>query len=315
MILQLNFVVYFIISVCIAAVFFDMKRYSHSQIQENNVIGVSGSLVVAMACKDGLLVVSDRLTKDSIHGKRDTTTKLQAANDFTVVASTGTPTFFQTMTAGAKTIVAEKPFFDANQAIVECLNENPGSENVYNLRQTIANGVINRFDKSFKSLSCDGWPRDVQGENSHLFQSAIFHWNRLERRFEVLVLRFNYCRYPKPSMSVEDCLYKPEAFDKVHPLCFGNTEVIDRLGSGNEFPDYNRDNLLVSSKTPKLASEMSVPKAAQLAARLVAVTYKYQSPTTPNPVGDTVDVFLLDPMKGLRSLHSAVSVRVLDKTL
>jgi len=59
----------------------------------NSVFQVSGSLVVAVPTKKGLVVCADKRTNDNLRGDLDTATKITQVSPNAAAASTGTPVF------------------------------------------------------------------------------------------------------------------------------------------------------------------------------------------------------------------------------
>ena len=110
----------------------------------------SGTLVTATTCKKGMLIVADRLTKDSIRGKINGPSKILAIGQCTAVASTGRPVFSQIINATPASLELS-PLFDANESAASYLRMQDLDDSIYVYAEELSKHLENEFIKAFQN--------------------------------------------------------------------------------------------------------------------------------------------------------------------
>ncbi len=267
-----------------------------------------------MPCKDGLVVVGDKLTKDYLRGSVDGTKKLAQADQFTIVSSTGNPTFFaKRLNSKGQVTVGEK-LFDANDAVVSYFQSHKVQGSVYPIWQEVAVAIRTAFVNTFALRPIQYCPDERRDDNYALFQSVIFHSNPINRQFEVICLKFRYRKQAPLSIVFDNpaIALNPAKFTKSDFSCFGSTAVTDSLIKGERFREFNKDGLLDEALKSMPAANVTQSRALKKASRLITLSSLMLPLDTPNPVGRTVDAVIITPKSGVRWLYKNVSVKLLD---
>jgi len=190
----------------------------------------SGTLVTATTCKKGMLIVADRLTKDSIRGKINGPSKILAIGQCTAVASTGRPVFSQIINATPASLELS-PLFDANESAASYLRMQDLDDSIYVYAEELSKHLENEFIKAFQNRPAFKWPIS-DPKDPCLFQTCVFHFARKTKHFEIMLIKLNYKQQLIPIVRATAMLALPNDLETGTVRAFGNTEVIDNaLGS------------------------------------------------------------------------------------
>jgi len=259
-----------------------------TSVNSKSITSRCGSLVVAVPCRDGLLIMADKRTKDAVRGIRDDATKIVAINSHALVASTGIPAFASAVVQNGKTLVT-KPFFDANVEIAEWVDQGHDLLQLDQSSESLALAIESSFDNKFK-----GRPKLQVGLKRDLFQCIVFNYNAALHAFEYCRIRFDYL--PGPQLGTPGAIHHQSPIAVVSNFdrwqAFG--EDIFSVKNVAVLTQHQKSELL--SDQILFGSEpgaVEIPAAKQRAAHVIKITSRSLPKDTPNPVGESVDVCLL----------------------
>lgn len=192
-------------------------------------IPVSGTLIVAVPTREGIVIAADRRTFDSVRGDLDTTLKIRPIGQFLAITSTGNATWMDASTL--------KIAYNAKDIAEEFFHEQLPVDGLPEDWEPLARRLLGRFKKylaDYPILSSD--------LQDPLFQMEIFHYDPRTKQATVHNLRILYNAPPgSPQWDV-----KPLSADS-GPIAFGNTLAYRELSDGHDprFDHWRHDAAIV----------------------------------------------------------------------
>jgi hypothetical protein len=265
----------------------------------------NGTLISLLPSKDGLVIVADKRTNDRIRGDLDSANKIIQIGKFMAFSATGTPDFLSPVTF--------LPMYSAEK-ITSNFFESHGSLNRDSL-VPLAVLLQNKFKDLLNSLQYFEWPLDGDPPDNALFQLGLYGYNAVANQFEVKYLRFCYKKqFPKPFIQVTYYEEDKEAFSNSKLMILGNTSVYNEIvqGNDNRFSDLRSDprvKKFIFSKAD--IHKVSKKEAISFLKFLTKESSKRTSliDSSPNHIGQIVDVAIIDKTKGFTWVDKNVIIR------
>lgn len=265
--------------------------------------GVRGTLVVALATKQGLLVCADRRTYDPVRGDLDDTEKITQIGNRAAFASTGIPTFYKLLTNSLTQQTTLVPGFLADSVAQSFFQKN-GFTDSETSWQGLARELVQSFESFLRSTPYKFWPETGNPPDNALFQLGVFFLDE-DGRAHASYVRFTYIKSPVPVINVFKSVEPDASFIRVRPIALGNIAVFTELREGvdKRFDDVRREHLLkrFMREGPEV-KQVSLTDAERFARRVIRLTSErtHLLESSTFHVGPTTDVALLDPKKGFR---------------
>lgn len=262
---------------------------------------VSGTLIVFISTKDGIVIGADRRSYDAVRGDRDTTVKLVFAGQFTVVTDTGHPTWVDASTFEVR--------YNAASITATFLRDQNLRSSISEYWIPLMNLLRTKFGELVLSQVPFGrWPSAHDAPDDALFQVQVAHYVADTRQSSLDNMVFLYRPDPPNGwMSSSISSASRGQLEDSEPLVFGNLKAYTELKSGHD-PQFNcwRNNKhikrLLSRHLPaKLVSKKDAVafcrSLIKAAAEITPVIDK-----SDNHIGSSIDVGLLSS-KGFTWLY------------
>lgn len=262
---------------------------------------IRGTIVVAVATKEGLLIAADRRTSDPVYGILDNKTKIIRLLRTAAFSSTGTSRFhFRDKASGED----QGNAFDADEIVANYFY-NINFENTDDFWRGLTRTLRNDFEDFLDHMAYDNWPEsgDIAHHNG-LFQLVFFY---VDKNSVISTdIEFGYLKGKPPTIRFRKGHYPPESFKRVDPYVAGNIDVFFQVRDGTDerFDEMRNDQSVMRlwKGRPDVAT-VSVEDAEAFCQKLIKVTSECDS-----FVGQTYDAAILNRKDGFRWLSQNKSV-------
>ena len=264
--------------------------------------GIRGTIVVAVATKEGLLIAADRRTSDPLNGVLDNKTKIIRLLRTAAFSSTGTSRFhFRDIASGEDRGKA----FDADEIVANYFY-NINFENTDEFWKGLTRTLRNDFKGFLSHMAYDTWPESGDiAHNNGLFQ-LVFLYVDENGVIGITDLQFCYIKGQSPTIKFMKGQYPSENFNRVDPYIAGNIDVFFHVrdGTGERFDEMRNDQSVMRLwKGRPDVETVSVEEAEAFCRKLIKVTSECDS-----FVGQTYDAAILNHTDGFRWLSQNKSV-------
>ncbi|MBI4258865.1 MAG: hypothetical protein HY619_07905 [Thaumarchaeota archaeon] len=270
-------------------------------------IAPAGTLVVALATEDGLVVCADKRTYDYMRGDLDNAVKIRKLGPAALLSSTGSPTFYDIVTNRLSGQQSLRLAFDADAVAAEYFvtHEFNNSEPFW---KGLAGRLVSAFQAYVGARPFAYWPETGNPPDNALFQLAIFFLDD-SKHLQATFVRFGYIKVSPPSITVSAIHELPTTFERVKPMVLGNLAVWEelKLGDDKRFNDIRSEAQLMRFVRDKPAVNTVTTNAAlTFAHRLITVTSQrtHLLENTTFHVGPTTDCALLSKRDGFQWLNA-----------
>lgn len=275
----------------------------HRAEQHTAILAPKGTLVVALATKDGLVVCADKRTYDWMRGDLDNEVKIRNLGIATLISSTGFVKFYDVLTNRVNGQQSLRLGFDANAVATEYF-ETHEFDNSEVFWKGLTENLSSAFHAYITARPFADWPDTGDPPDNALFQLAIFFLDVFKRPDAVYV-RFRYTKANPPTIAVTYFRESVNIFEEVKPVVLGNVTVWKELESGRDerFNDIRAETQLMHFvKDRPLVNTISIQAGLTFARRLITVTSQRAQliKDTKSHVGSTNDCALLSKHDGFQ---------------
>lgn len=273
--------------------------------QEPEQLNVSGTLIVGLATKEGLLICADKRTYDPLRGALDTEVKIVELTPTAVFAWTGIPVFYEILSDRTPDQPSLRVAFSAVDVVKGYFLNNRFS-NTNDFWRGLSLALKEQFEKFLYAWPFTSWPETGNPPDNALFQLAFFYTDSANVPGAVLI-RLCYEKSIPPSISTSKSEIQRSSFTEVRPIILGDTAVYDEVLSGKDkrFDDIRHDKLMSRFLTDRPPIQtVSVNAALDFARKFIKTTSEraHLIESTPFHVGPTTDCGLLGYKNGFKWL-------------
>lgn len=284
---------------------FGFSPTGQSQIKIEGIVGASGTLVVGLSTKRGLLVCADKRTYDYLRGDLDAEVKITELTPQAVSTSTGTGTFYDILTDRLTNQQSLRLAFNADEVTRDYFLKNEFND-MKEFWQGLAQALIEQFEKFLYARPYNFWPESGNPPDNALFQLGIFYLDK-SKSPAASYIRFCYIKDRTPIIKIYKVDEPKDSFSLVKPMMLGNTAVYNELMSGRDqrFDDIRSDKLIsyfLKDRPP--VKTVTVETALDFARRFIKLTSErtHLIENSAFHVGPTTDCILLGYKDGLKWL-------------
>jgi hypothetical protein len=275
----------------------------HRSEQHSAILAPKGTLVVALATKDGLVVCADKRTYDWMRGDLDNEVKIRNLGTATLISSTGLVKFYDILTNRVNGQQSLRLGFDANAVATEYF-ETHGFDNSESFWKGFTEYLSSAFQAYIGARPFAHWPETGDPPDNALFQLAIFFLDALKQPDAVYV-RFGYIKSNPPPISVSYFRESANIFQEVKPVVLGSVTVWKELETGRDerFNDIRTETQLMRFVRDRpLVNTVTIQAGLTFARRLITVTSQRTQliENTNSHVGTTNDCALLSKHDGFQ---------------
>jgi hypothetical protein len=268
---------------------------------------IRGTIVAAVATKEGLLIAADRRTSDQVHGVLDNKTKIIRLLRTTAFSSTGTSKFhFMDRASGEDRGKA----FDADEIVANYF-DNINFENTDDFWKGLTRTLRNDFKGFLSHIAYDDWPESGDiAHNNEVFQ-LVFLYVDENGVIGITDIQFCYIKGQPPTIKFMKGQYASENFKRVDPYVAGNTNVFFEVRDGTDgrFDDIRTDQSVMRLwKGLPDVETVSVEEAETFCRKLIKATSECDL-----FVGPTYDAAILNHQDEFRWLSQNKSVDEVER--
>ena len=289
-----------LVAICSPAFADSWEQYSDQAKEAAQVSFVHGTLIVALPCKDGLLIMSDKRQNDTAAGTyHDDGTKVNSSDKFTAFACTNqTHLVYRHPKTGHDFYL-----YDPNDILFRYLSAHPISGRLKTHKSEIEEVLKKSFLAAFEERPLSKWPHYGES-NIPLFTATLFHFDEPRKQFQIMTINFKYT----PPAGMQKAIIDFETVERPeYPVELADPYVTGDAISPEQFIakaglQAARRAFSATNAVPK-ASDVPLPKAESTAARLIYETAALQEKKT---ISETVDTALIRPTTGFEMLQKNV---------